>query len=337
MSASPSISVCIPTYNRAGLIGDAIKGILEQSVLPNEIIIVDNASSDETETVVSDFNSPIINYYRNPVTIGMCTNWNKCLSLSSNKSEIVTVLHSDDWYFDKTTIERVIKLFNQNFNASVVYSNSAKESDVPVLNVDDAFIQNSCCKYSLGEEAALHVYKKGQLPCSSTFYKRSLALNCGGFSETYSYCCDEEFNSRMALLGDVVYHDHPFASYRRHSGHTMYTAWLNNDFIRQYYNSKIQMGKNAGFSEEKISKEITRDVAAVLLASSSMAFQHGRADTARALHRNMFKFKPDEYMKFNSLKHLIVHHIPIFHFLHRLFKKALTVSRSVKSRNQHNI
>lgn len=335
MSALPAISVCIPTYNRASLIGDAIESILQQYILPTEIIIVDNASSDNTEEIIKSFQSPILKYYRNQVTIGMCANWNKCLSLSSSECEIVTILHDDDWYFDKTTIDRVLSLFKKNSNASIVYSNSAKTNDAQVLRFDDGFIQNGYNKYTQGKEAALYVYKRGQLPCSSTFYRRSLALKCGGFSETYSYCCDEEFNSRMALEGDVVYHDHPFASYRRHSGHTMYDAWLKADFLKQYYESKIQMGKNAGLSEEEISKEVIRGLSRTLLSSSHMAFLHGRADTSRALHRSLLSLNPAQYMKLNNLKYLILHYIPKSYILYSLFRKYFKASRFDKTSVGH--
>ena len=331
MNVLPTISVCIPTYNRAELIGDAIESILQQYILPTEIIIVDNASSDNTEEIIKSFQSPILKYHRNQFTIGMCANWNKCIFLSSSECEIVTILHDDDWYFDKITIDRVLRLFKINSNASIVYSDSAKTNDAQVLRSDDAFIQNGYNKYTQGKEAALYVYKRGQLPCSSTFYRRSLALKCGGFSETYSYCCDEEFNSRMALEGDVVYHNHPFASYRRHSGHTMYDAWLKTDFLKQYYESKIQMGKTAGLSEKEISEEVTLGVAKVLLTSSHMAFLHGRVDTARALHRSLFGFKPAEYIKLNNLKYLILHYIPKSYILYSSFRKYFKASRSDKT------
>lgn len=48
----PTISVIIPTYNRAHLVGRAIQSVLNQSYQNFEIIIVDNGSKNKTEEAV---------------------------------------------------------------------------------------------------------------------------------------------------------------------------------------------------------------------------------------------------------------------------------------------
>ena len=45
---SAQISVIIPAYNRAGLIGDTLRGLLNQTVQAKEIIVVDDGSQDGT-------------------------------------------------------------------------------------------------------------------------------------------------------------------------------------------------------------------------------------------------------------------------------------------------
>lgn len=60
-----AISVVIPTYNRAHLIKESIQSVLDQTLQPYEIIIVDDFSTDNTEEVVNSFNSPLIKFVKN--------------------------------------------------------------------------------------------------------------------------------------------------------------------------------------------------------------------------------------------------------------------------------
>ena len=60
----PTVSIIIPTYNRKLLIGRSIRSVLNQTYRDFELIIVDDASTDNTEEVVSSFNDERIKYVR---------------------------------------------------------------------------------------------------------------------------------------------------------------------------------------------------------------------------------------------------------------------------------
>ncbi len=59
-----SVSVIIPTYNRARLVDRSIKRILNQTYQDFEIIVVDDGLTDDTEEVVKIFNNGKIRYIR---------------------------------------------------------------------------------------------------------------------------------------------------------------------------------------------------------------------------------------------------------------------------------
>jgi glycosyltransferase involved in cell wall biosynthesis len=53
--ALPSISVVVPNYNHASYLPHCLNAILSQSVRPNEVIIVDDGSTDNSVEVVLEF------------------------------------------------------------------------------------------------------------------------------------------------------------------------------------------------------------------------------------------------------------------------------------------
>lgn len=96
----PKVSVIIPTYNRAHLIGRAIQSVLDQSYQDFEIIIVDDASVDQTEEIVRNFADERISYIRHQKNEGGSVARNT--GIKAAKGEFIGFLDSDDeWLVEK--------------------------------------------------------------------------------------------------------------------------------------------------------------------------------------------------------------------------------------------
>ncbi len=94
-SASPLITVVIPTFNRAdGYLQEAIDSVLVQSFPDFVVLVSDNASVDGTTEVVRGYADPRIAYVRRPENIGWLRNFNA--ALSEVTTEYVTILNDDD-------------------------------------------------------------------------------------------------------------------------------------------------------------------------------------------------------------------------------------------------
>lgn len=76
---TPRVSVCIPTYRGEATIGAAIESVLAQTFDDFEIVIVDDASPDDTAVVVARYRDPRLRYLRNERNLGPEGNWNRCL------------------------------------------------------------------------------------------------------------------------------------------------------------------------------------------------------------------------------------------------------------------
>jgi glycosyltransferase involved in cell wall biosynthesis len=82
--SNPQISVGLPVYNGETYLGRALASLINQDFENFEIIISDNASTDATQSICSEFASkdPRIRYYRNPKNLGATKNYNRVFELA---------------------------------------------------------------------------------------------------------------------------------------------------------------------------------------------------------------------------------------------------------------
>ncbi len=105
------ITVCIPTYNRASYLREAIQSVLNQSYSDFELLVSDNASTDDTAAVVASFLDPRVRYYRQPRNVGMAANWQTAAELAN--TPWVAPL-SDDDLFDPDHLTSGLKALQQH-------------------------------------------------------------------------------------------------------------------------------------------------------------------------------------------------------------------------------
>ena len=97
-----TISVVIPTYNRAALLPEAIESALGQSYAPVEIIVVDDGSKDDTEAVVRRFGAAVGYVSQSNAGVGVARN----TGASHATGKWVAFLDSDDaWERDKLALQ----------------------------------------------------------------------------------------------------------------------------------------------------------------------------------------------------------------------------------------
>ena len=70
----PVFSLLIPAYNSEKIIGETIQSILDQTIDDFELIIVDDASKDNTLSVIKKFKDKRIHYFKNKKNLGYSRN-----------------------------------------------------------------------------------------------------------------------------------------------------------------------------------------------------------------------------------------------------------------------
>ena len=95
--ASRTISVIIPSYNYGRFLVDAIESVLAQTLPPDSILIVDDASGDNTKEIGSRYQSlypDLIRFHRNDENLGIVETFNR--SVRSLQSDYVCILGADN-------------------------------------------------------------------------------------------------------------------------------------------------------------------------------------------------------------------------------------------------
>lgn len=218
MSSTPKISIIMPTYNRAALIGESIQSIRNQTYKNWELIILDDGSQDNTEVIVSNFNDQKIKYQKLQHTgIGGKT---KNTGLQISSGELVAFLDSDDLWAD-TKLEKQLTAFDQNPDAGYCLTGgyNFQEQRVPV---DFFYKQKQGRKYG---DLFYDCFTSGLTAFTQALlFKKSCLTKCGVFKEDKSFS-DVEFIYSLAynFKGIILYE--PLVYRRLHKDNFIIANW----------------------------------------------------------------------------------------------------------------
>jgi len=115
------VSAVITTHNRANLVVNAINSVLTQTYEDFELLIVDDASEDDTEEAIKAIVDNRIRYIKIPPDESKGGNYARNLGVKESKGELIAFLDDDDeWLPDK--LARQLEIFAKNEKIGLVYS-----------------------------------------------------------------------------------------------------------------------------------------------------------------------------------------------------------------------
>lgn len=136
------VSVIIPTYNREKTIERAINSVLKQTYENIEIIVVDDASTDNTESVVRTISDPRLKYIKVEKNRGACNARN--VGIDNAKGEYIAFQDSDDvWHSDKisTQLDKMRKMnADVSFCALNKYISGSENAIVYPCELKEGFV-----------------------------------------------------------------------------------------------------------------------------------------------------------------------------------------------------
>jgi len=116
---SPTITVIMPTYNRASLISRALKSVVNQTLNDLEVIVVDDASTDNTNNVVKNFSDTRVKYIRHSENKGGPSARNTGIEIA--KGEFIAFLDDDDEWTPEKLEKQLSKFSHCHESIGLVY------------------------------------------------------------------------------------------------------------------------------------------------------------------------------------------------------------------------
>jgi glycosyltransferase involved in cell wall biosynthesis len=206
-ATSPLVSICLLTYNRAGLLSRSIESLLAQTYKNFELIINDDCSPDNTTGVARDYERRDcrVRYYRNETNLRYAGNQNAAIRRAS--SEYIAIVHDGDIY-RVDCVEKWVAVLIKHPAVGLVYNASDE------LDRDGRVRLRHRHPYPLIMSGKAMIDEMLRLYSSPIFgivmLRKSVVMKVGEFDVQYPILSDVDMWMRLMMVTNVAYINEPF-------------------------------------------------------------------------------------------------------------------------------
>lgn len=203
---NPLVSIAITNYNYGGFIARAIRSVLKQTFEDFEIVVVDNASTDNSVEVVRGLmdTDPRIRLVVNPENIGTVRNHQRSADVA--RGTYLVHLDADDWIIDPDALKFQVEMLNNNPDVSFVFSPIVDSGPEDQAIVETRpFFQDTIVP---GEIGIKHVIMR-KVASSGPMVRMSALRKFNGYNLDYEMSCDLKLVVDLCGQGKVGYIDRP--------------------------------------------------------------------------------------------------------------------------------
>lgn len=288
-----TICVIIASYNYGSFLVEAIESVLRQTRPADEILIIDDYSSDNTAEIgwAYEREYPLIKFHRNKRNLGIVDNFNNAVSMT--RSDYICFLGADN-RFVSTYIEKTAEVLDSNDYTAIAYTDFAlfgQRARIIYENYEDdrrgEIIDNHFYVIRF-PEFDLNELQKGNYIHGSSMYKRKAFNAVGGYKAKDNTPEDYSLFLRMVKAGWKAKRiPMPLLEYRQHSreqANIVLSSYAELNFYKSHYHklyeeiNKSELGEQSylqvflpdanGYSEKNsICKEFSISGETVVLDS----------------------------------------------------------------------
>lgn len=203
---SITVSVIIPAYNAERFIRQTLDSVKNQTFRDFEVLVVDDGSTDETAKIVESYSDPVFCLRKTNGGVSSARNY----GIEKARGKYIAFLDADDvWMPEK--LEKQVALLESNPDVGLCYTaaivvdeNSNEKGRIEAKKYDDAT-----------EGLLLNM---NILILSSSFVRKDIVLQTGGFDSEFSTCADKDYWLRLSLLTKFAPVNEFLVKYRDVSG-----------------------------------------------------------------------------------------------------------------------
>lgn len=205
---TPLVSVVIPTFNRAGIIGETIENIFQQTYPNMEVIVVDDGSTDGTEAVLRSCGSRIRWVTQKNAGPGAARN----RGIAMARGEIIAFQDSDDVWHPTKIARQVSVLERAGKSAVCCICNCIMEvGGGRIIRSFDSAPITPPIEEGLWLNPAEVLATRFVLFNQAIAVRRKVLERIGGFDESFRYNDDDYLELRLALEGPWAFIREPLA------------------------------------------------------------------------------------------------------------------------------
>jgi glycosyltransferase involved in cell wall biosynthesis len=205
---SPAVSVIVPTRNRCGMLSCTLQSVFAQELRDIEVIVVDDASSDDTPALLAGIDDERLHVLRLQGPEGVATARNT--GIQAARGRWIAFIDDDDlWAPDKLSLQL----------AALAISPGAHWSCVAAVRVDSSLRLIGLSKTPSHRDVATEMLACNVVPggASGVVAGREFVLAAGGFDPRLSILADWDLWIRLGLESPLGAVDLPLLAYRVHA------------------------------------------------------------------------------------------------------------------------
>ena len=216
----PKISVCIPTFNRAHFLPEAIASVQAQGESDWELIVCDDGSRDETYQVMARIEDPRIRYIRHPQNIGKSNNMRSGYEAATGK---YFVKFDDDDRLMPDFLAKMSRVLDENPSAGLVGSDHWVMDEKGKIQHEWSEINSekwgrSKLKSGMLPDILNQVFVIQSLQIGSTLWRSDALKDLDYMRQDWQNCEDNDLFVRFALSGRSAYYlNERLMAYRFHA------------------------------------------------------------------------------------------------------------------------